>query len=58
MTHVKWITDKESGRFYGSAFIEMEDSTGARDAVRSAGAEMEGRAVKIYYAPSREGDVW
>lgn len=43
MTHVKWITDKESGRFYGSAFIEMEDSVMARDCVKIAGSELEGR---------------
>ena len=58
MTHVKWITDKESGRFYGSAFIEMEDSKMARDCVKIAGSEMGGRPVKINFAASREGDVW
>ena len=34
MTHVKWVTDKESGRFYGSAFVEIEDSAQARDCVK------------------------
>ena len=26
MTHVKWITDKETGRFYGSAFAEIRSA--------------------------------
>ena len=27
VTHVKWITDKETGKFYGSAFIEMDSAS-------------------------------
>lgn len=26
VTHIKWITDKETGKFYGSAFCEMDTS--------------------------------
>ena len=58
VTHIKWITDKETGRFYGSAFIEMDSSKSAADAVASAGSQLLGRPIKINFAPAREGDVW
>ena len=58
VTHIKWITDKETGKFYGSAFIEMNNSTSAADAVAMAGSKLIGRPIKINFAPAREGDTW
>lgn len=58
VTHIKWITDKETGKFYGSAFLEMDLSTSAADAVAMAGEKLIGRPIKINFAPAREGDVW
>jgi len=58
VTHTKWITDKETGKFYGSAFLEMDLSTSAADAVAMAGSKLIGRPIKINFAPAREGDVW
>ena len=58
VTHIKWITDKETGKFYGSAFIEMDLSTSAADAVAMAGSKLIGRPIKLNFAESREGDVW
>lgn len=58
VTHVKWITDKETGKFYGSAFIEMDNSQSAADAVVMAGQQLMGRPIKINYAPARPGDIW
>eukprot|EP00980_Cylindrotheca_fusiformis_P001765 scaffold405_cov132-Cylindrotheca_fusiformis.AAC.17 len=58
VTHIKWITDKETGKFYGSAFIEMDNSKSAAEAVAMAGSKLIGRPVKINFAPAREGDVW
>ena len=58
VTHIKWITDKETGKFYGSAFIEMDNSNSAADAVAMAGSKLIGRPIKINFAPAREGDVW
>lgn len=57
-THIKWITDKETGKFYGSAFIEMDNSVSAADAVAMTGSKLIGRPIKINFAPSRDGDVW
>jgi nucleolin len=58
ITHVKWITDKETGKFYGSAFVEVENSRLAAQAVNKAGEALMGRPVKVSYAPARPGDVW
>ena len=58
MTHVKWITDKETGRFYGSAFVEMDTSASAAAAVAKAGQDLMGRSIKINFAPARPGDIW
>merc|ERR1712166_418965 len=58
VTHIKWITDKETGKFYGSAFIEMDNSTSAADPVAMAGSKLIGRPLKINFAEAREGDVW
>mmetsp|Transcript_7310 Transcript_7310/g.10344 ORF Transcript_7310/g.10344 Transcript_7310/m.10344 type:complete len:352 (-) Transcript_7310:1867-2922(-) len=58
VTHIKWITDKETGKFYGSAFCEMDNSKNAAEAVAKAGSQLMGRPVKINFAPAREGDIW
>lgn len=58
VTHTKWITDKETGKFYGSAFCEMDTSTSAAAAVAKAGSQLMGRPIKINFAPAREGDIW
>ena len=58
VTHIKWITDKETGKFYGSAFVEMDNSVSAAEAVAMAGEKLIGRPVKINFAPARDDDVW
>lgn len=59
MTHVKWITDKETGKFYGSAFIEVATSKcGAVAVKKKNGEKLMGRPIRINFAPAREGDVW
>jgi len=59
VTHLKWITDKETGKFYGSAFVEMNNSVNAEQVVKKMkNKDLMGRSIKINYAPAREGDVW
>ena len=58
VTHIKWITDKETGKFYGSAFCEIDTPAHAADAVAKAGEKLLGRPIKVNFAPSRPGDVW
>lgn len=58
VTHVKWITDKETGKFYGSAFIEIDSAENAASAVELSGSQLMGRPIKINLAPARPGEVW
>ncbi len=58
VTHIQWITDKATGKFYGSAFVEMDTSVSAAHAVNMAGSSLSGRPIKINFAPARSGDVW
>lgn len=51
-----WL--QETGRFYGSAFVEMDTSTSAAAALAKTGQELMGRPIKVNYAPARPGDVW
>ena len=47
ITHIKWITDQATGKFYGSAFVEMKDSQTAAEAVSKAGSSLMGRPIKV-----------
>lgn len=58
ITFIKWITDKSTGEFYGSSFIEMKDPAAAALAVSKDKDKFMGRPLKIYYCPPRPGDNW
>ena len=55
---VKWITDKETQQFYGSAFAEFSTLENAMAAVNRAGSNILGRPLKANFAPARPGDIW
>ncbi|KAL7510291.1 hypothetical protein ACHAXN_007229 [Cyclotella atomus] len=56
ITHIKWITDRETGKFYGSAFCEVKTSRDAAKAVSEInGTKVMGRPIKINYAPIKPG---
>jgi nucleolin len=56
ITHIKWITDKNTGKFYGSAFCEVRNSRDAAKAVTEInGTKVMGRPIKINYAPMQAG---
>ena len=48
VTHIKWITDKESGQFYGSSFVEMANVHAAARAVAMDGQKLLGRPLKVF----------
>ena len=51
---VKFISDRETGRFRGFGFVEMDDDA-AREAVQALnGKELGGRALKVNEAQERE----
>ena len=57
VTHIKWITDKETGKFYGSSFVEVRNSKEAAKCMKSInGTQLMGRPIKINYAPMRAGE--
>ena len=48
------ITDRETGRPRGFAFIEMEDESGAADAIRALdGSDLGGRNIKVNEAQDK-----
>eukprot|EP01048_Picozoa_sp_COSAG05_P005710 COSAG05_NODE_347_length_10963_cov_157.340943_9_plen_302_part_00 len=46
ITDIHWLTDKETGQFYGSGFIEFGKG-GAQEALKKAGQDLMGRPLKI-----------
>ncbi|HMM39815.1 MAG TPA: RNA-binding protein [Desulfovibrio sp.] len=54
VSSVKFIMDRETGRFRGFGFVEMEDNA-ADEAIRSLnGADFGGRTLKVNEAKPRE----
>lgn len=53
---VNVITDRETGRPRGFAFVEMEDENGAEEAKRQLdGTELGGRSLRVDQAQERRG---
>ncbi|NNL85041.1 MAG: RNA-binding protein [Myxococcales bacterium] len=49
------ITDRETGRARGFAFVEMEQASDAQDAIRSLdGSELGGRSLKVNEAQDKK----
>ena len=54
ITSVKVITDRETGRSRGFAFVEMDDATAAANAIRALdGSQMGGRSLRVNEAQDR-----
>jgi RNA recognition motif-containing protein len=53
---VNIITDRETGRPRGFAFVEMEEVNAADDAIRALdGSDLGGRNIKVNEAQARRG---
>jgi RNA recognition motif-containing protein len=53
---VNVITDRETGRPRGFAFVEMEEASHAADAIRALdGSDLDGRNIKVNEAQDRRG---
>jgi RNA recognition motif-containing protein len=53
---VNVITDRETGRARGFAFVEMSEESGASDAIRALdGSDMGGRPLRVNEAEDRRG---
>ena len=50
------ITDRETGRARGFAFVEMSEASAAQDAIRALdGTDFGGRSIKVNEAQARGG---
>ena len=53
---VSVITDRETGRSRGFAFVEMDDASAADNAIRALdGSELGGRSIRVNEAEDRKG---
>ncbi len=56
VSSVNVITDRETGRPRGFAFVEMEDASAAETAMRALdGSDMGGRSLRVNEAQDRRG---
>ncbi len=51
---VKFINDRETGRFRGFGFVEMEDANAKQAIDALNGKEMSGRALRVNEAQERQ----
>ena len=47
---IHWVTDKATGQFYGTAFVDFTTAEAATGALVRNGVEILGRAVKVNVA--------
>jgi len=52
---IRFATDKETGDFRGFGHVQFYDGNCTEAAVAMAGTEVLGRAIRVDYAPPREG---
>jgi RNA recognition motif-containing protein len=53
---VNVITDRDTGRPRGFAFVEMDEASAADDAIRALdGSELGGRSIRVNEAQDRQG---
>lgn len=58
VTHIQWLTDRNTGTFYGSAFIEVKTAEDAGSVLALDGMTVLGRRIKVKYQKSDEKSVW
>ena len=58
VTHIQWLTDRNTGKFYGSAFIEVKTAEDADSALALDGMVVLGRKIRVKYQKADEKDIW
>jgi nucleolin len=53
LTDIHWVTDKQTGKFYGTGFIAFATAAEAKAAVAKNGEDVLGRPIRIDFAQSR-----
>jgi len=50
---IHWVTDRETGKFYGTGFVEFSTAAEANAALAADGVEIAGRSTRIQIAKPR-----
>ena len=58
ITHLMWLTDRKSGKFFGKAFVEMATPESAAIAVAKNGTKVLGRPISVKYQKADPKDRW
>lgn len=58
ITHLMWLTDRKTGKFYGKAYVEMANSEDAARAMGKNGMKVLGRPIKVQYQKADQKDLW
>jgi len=58
VTHIQWLMDKSTKKFYGSAFIEAKTAEDAGSILAVDGMTVLGRRIKVKYQRADEKDNW
>ena len=58
VTHIQWLTDRNTGQFYGSAFIEAKTPEDAGSVLALDGSIVLGRKIKVKYQQADSKDIW
>ncbi len=59
ITHIEWITDRKTGNWYGSVFVEVATPEDAAIAVGSVNKKKcFGRIVNVSYSPPDPKSIW
>ena len=54
VTSIRWITDRDTGRFRGFCFVEMNDADADKAIAGLNDKEMEGRTLRVNEAQERQ----
>jgi len=58
ITGIRWLNDRESGKFKGCGFIDFADTESVDEFALKNGQALKGRAIRIDYAsPKQQGDA-
>mmetsp|Transcript_30375 Transcript_30375/g.60955 ORF Transcript_30375/g.60955 Transcript_30375/m.60955 type:complete len:648 (+) Transcript_30375:166-2109(+) len=58
VTHIQWLTDRNTGAFYGSAFIEVKTAEDAGSVLAANGMTVLGRRMTVKYQKPDEKSIW
>jgi len=58
VTHIQYIKDRDSGKFYGSCFLEMATAADAAKAVKLNGKMVQKRKIQVKYEPMKRPGRW